>query len=40
MLEVNKKAYLDGDTLRLRHNMEYRKSIRDLMINLLSELSL
>jgi N-formylglutamate amidohydrolase len=40
MLEVNKKAYMDGETLRLRHNMEFRKSIRELMINLLSELSL
>jgi hypothetical protein len=40
MLEVNKKAYMDGETLRLRHNAAYRKPIRDLMIILLSELSL
>ena len=39
MLEVNKKVYMEDGTLRLRHNAEYRNPIRDLMINLLSELS-
>ena len=39
MLEVNKKAYMEDGTLCLKHNIKYRKSIRDLMTILLSELS-
>ena len=38
MLEVNKKAYMEDGTLYLRHNLTYRKTIRTLMTNLLSEL--
>ena len=39
MLEVNKKAYMEDGTLRLKHNHDHRKNIRQLMISLLSELS-
>ena len=38
MLEVNKKAYMEDGTLYLKHNLTYRKTIRTLMTNLLSEL--
>ena len=38
MLEVNKKAYMEEGTLYLKHNQTYRKTIRVLMTNLLSEL--
>ena len=38
MLEVNKKAYMENGSLLLKHNLDYKKSIHDLMINLLSEL--
>ena len=37
MLEVNKKAYMDERTLRIRNDYKYKKNIRDLMIYLLSE---
>ena len=40
MLEVNKKAYMEDGTLCLKRNSVYRKTIRDLMTNLLSKLSL
>ena len=39
MLEVNKKAYMEDRTLCLKHSISYRKSIRDMMISLLSEVS-
>ena len=38
MLEVNKKAYMENGTLCLKHNMSYRKTVRDLMTILLSKL--
>jgi hypothetical protein len=38
MLEVNKKAYMEDGTLYIKHNLTYRKTIRALMTNLLSEL--
>ena len=40
MLEVNKRAYMEDGTLCLKRNSVYRKTIRDLMTNLLSKLSL
>ena len=39
MLEVNKKTYMEDGTLRLKHNHDHRKNIRQLMNILLSELS-
>ena len=39
MLEVNKKAYMDEHSLRIRHDHKYKKNVRDLMLYLLSELS-
>ena len=39
MLEVNKKAYMDEQSLRIRHDHKYKKNVRDLMLHLLSELS-
>ena len=39
MLEVNKKAYMDEQSLRIRHDHKYKKNVRDLMLYLLSELS-
>ena len=38
MLEVNKGAYMEDASLRLKHNNGYRKSIRDLVTRLISEL--
>jgi N-formylglutamate amidohydrolase len=38
MLEVNKGAYMDEGSLRLRHDHIYKKSIRELMSRLLTEL--
>ena len=40
MLEVNKKAYMENGTLRLLHQPTYKKTIRELMIDLLTELSI
>ena len=39
MLEVNKKAYMEDGTLRLKQHVPYRKSVRELMTTLLSALS-
>ena len=39
MLEVNKKTYMEDGSLHLKTNSAYRKSVRDLMIALLSQLS-
>ncbi len=39
MLEVNKKAYLETGTLRLKNSLHYRRNIRDVMAILLSKLS-
>ena len=38
MLEVNKKAYMEDGTLRLKQHVPYRKSVRDLMTTLLLHL--
>lgn len=38
MLEVNKKAYMEPGTLRLKHHNTYKVSVRDVMTTLLSEL--
>jgi len=39
MLEVNKKAYLETGTLRLKNSLHYRRNIREVMAILLSKLS-
>ena len=39
MLEVNKKAYMEDGTLRLRRRPEYRRGVHELMSCLLSELA-
>lgn len=39
MLEVNKKAYLETGTLRLKNSLHYRRNIREVMTILLSKLS-
>lgn len=39
MLEVNKKTYMEDGSLHLKTNSAYRKSVHDLMIALLSQLS-
>ena len=39
MLEVNKKTYMEDGSLHLKTDSAYRKSVHDLMIALLSQLS-
>ena len=39
MLEVNKKVYMEDDTLRLRHDTGYKKPVRDLITNLITHLA-
>jgi len=38
MLEVNKRAYMESGTLRLKHRNQYNVSVREVMTKLLSEL--
>ncbi len=39
MLEVNKRTYMEEDTLHLKNNTSFRRGIHELMITLLSQLS-
>jgi hypothetical protein len=39
MLEVNKKTYMEDGSLHLKTNNAYRRSVHELMITLLSQLS-
>jgi len=39
MLEVNKKTYMEDGSLHLKTNSEYKRSLHELMISLLSNLS-
>ena len=39
MLEVNKRTYMEEDTLHLKSNITFRRNIHELMITLLSQLS-
>lgn len=39
MLEVNKRTYMEEDTLHLKSNTTFRRNIHELMITLLSQLS-
>ena len=39
MLEVNKKTYMEDGTLRLKYQSHFRKSVRELITQLMSELS-
>lgn len=39
MLEVNKRTYMEEDTLHLKNNTAFRRDIHELMITLLSQLS-
>ena len=39
MLEVNKKAYMEKDSLRLKNSLQYRRNIREVIAILLSKLS-
>ena len=38
MLEVNKRAYMEPDSLRIKHHNIYKVSVRDVITKLLSEL--
>lgn len=40
MLEVNKRTYMEEDTLHLKNNTAFRRDIHELMIALLSQLSI
>ena len=39
MLEINKKVYMEDGSLRLKHRKDYKKSVRDIITNLISSLS-
>ena len=39
MLEVNKRTYMEEDTLHLKNNTSFRRGIQELMTTLLSQLS-
>ena len=39
MLEVNKRAYMEDGTLRLKSNLAFKRSVRELMSQFIGSLS-
>ena len=39
MLEINKRVYMEDDTLRLKHGKGFKKPVRDLTTSLITQLS-
>ena len=39
MLEINKRTYMEEETLHLKSNTAFRRDIHEIMITLLSQLS-